>query len=121
MPLNNQVSHTEDRWPHRLTDISEVDASSSPTLLMADLVKRSVVAHLFHFYPVLLEIASLPRKAPSAWVIRTKVPSSAQPLANNHTKSGSDAQGSVETIELDARTLARNCLKEVGKEMGVCR
>ncbi|KAF8879578.1 guanine nucleotide exchange factor in Golgi transport N-terminal-domain-containing protein [Infundibulicybe gibba] len=36
--------------------------------LISDAVKRSSVAHLFHFYPVLCEIASMPRKTPSGWV-----------------------------------------------------
>ncbi|KAG5719178.1 MON2 like protein [Termitomyces sp. T112] len=93
------------------------DASLSPKLLMADLVKRSVVAHLFHFYSVFLEIASIPRKTPSAWVIPTKAPS----LTNNHMSSGPVAQGDINAVELDARTLARNCLKEVGKETGASR
>ncbi|KAG6901567.1 hypothetical protein C0995_010501 [Termitomyces sp. Mi166 len=97
------------------------DASLSPALLMADVVKRSTVAHLFHFYPVLLEIASTPRKAPSAWVVPTKAMSSAGPLTNGYTIFDSDAQGNVNAVELDARTLAQNCLKEVGKEMGVSR
>lgn len=98
-----------------------IDVSLSPTLLMADAVKRSTVAHLFHFYPVLLEIVSIPRKTPSAWVVPTKASSSVGPLTNGNNKSGSDAQRNVDAMELDARTLARNCLKEVGKEMGVSR
>ncbi|KAG6888448.1 hypothetical protein C0992_008477 [Termitomyces sp. T32_za158] len=98
-----------------------IDVSLSPTLLMADAVKRSTVAHLFHFYPVLLEIVSIPRKTPSAWVIPIKAPSSVGRLMNGHTEFGSDAQRHVEAVELDARTLARNCLKEVGKGIGVSR
>ncbi|KAF7333497.1 Protein MON2 [Mycena venus] len=84
-----------------------VDASLSPPLLIADAVKRSSIAHLFHFYPVLCEIASIPRKTPSTWV-----------LARAGDK-GSSSEGE-EAVELDARVLARECLKEVGREMGVC-
>ncbi|KAJ7187153.1 hypothetical protein C8R46DRAFT_1172029 [Mycena filopes] len=83
-----------------------IDASLSPSLLIADAVKRSSVAHLFHFYPVLCEIASIPRKTPSSWV-----------LARTGGRTSSPDSGEV--TELDARVLARECLKEVGREMGV--
>ncbi|KAJ7664366.1 hypothetical protein DFH06DRAFT_322458 [Mycena polygramma] len=83
-----------------------IDASLSPSHLIADAVKRSSVAHLFHFYPVLCEIASIPRKTPSTWVL---------PRAAGRSSSSEDD----EAIELDARVLARECLKEVGREMGV--
>jgi len=83
-----------------------IDASLSPSLLIADAVKRSSIAHLFHFYPVLCEIASIPRKTPSTWVLSRAV------------DRDSSLEGD-EAIELDARVLARECLKEVGKEMGV--
>jgi hypothetical protein len=46
-----------------------VDVTLSPSALIADVVKRSPVAHLFYFYSVLCEIASISRKTPSAWVI----------------------------------------------------
>ncbi|KAJ7911535.1 hypothetical protein B0H13DRAFT_2009133, partial [Mycena leptocephala] len=82
-----------------------IDASLSPSLLIADAVKRSSVAHLFHFYPVLCEIASIPRKTPSTWVLSR--------TADKNSSEGDEA------IELDARVLARECLKEVGREMGV--
>lgn len=82
-----------------------IDTSMGPSLLIADAVKRSSVAHLFHFYPVLCEIASIPRKTPSSWVL----------------SRGADREASPEAVEIDARVLARNCLKEVGREMGVGR
>jgi hypothetical protein len=88
-----------------LTIFAAIDATLSPSLLIADAVKRSSVAHLFHFYPVLCEIASIPRKTPSSWVL----------------SRAADALGSDEAMELDARVLARECLKEVGREMGVRR
>lgn len=74
-----------------------LQSSLDLSLLLADAVKRSTIAHLFHFYPVICEIASIPRRTPSTWVM----------LQNG------------EAEELDARVLARHCLKEVGKEMGV--
>ncbi|RDB21958.1 Protein MON2 [Hypsizygus marmoreus] len=101
-----------------------VDTCLSPSQLISDAVKRSQVAHLFHLYPVLCEIASIPRKSPSAWVITNKAPPSAQPVANGKTGSASSDHGEgrgSDVVELDARTLARACLKKVGKEMGVCQ
>ncbi|KAJ6525079.1 hypothetical protein DFH09DRAFT_1250788 [Mycena vulgaris] len=85
-----------------------IDTSLIPSLLIADAVKRSSVAHLFHFYPVLCEIASIPRKTPSSWVL------------SQAAEKGSSSEGDQAT-ELDARVLARECLKEVGREMGVGR
>ncbi|KAK0468574.1 hypothetical protein IW261DRAFT_1518270 [Armillaria novae-zelandiae] len=92
-------------------DQPALDVSLTPSLLIADAVKRSSVAHLFHFYGVLCEIASIPRKTPSTWAIS---PSTAgiSPL-NGHTEIINGA------VQLDARDLSRQCLKEVGKEMGV--
>ncbi|KII84914.1 hypothetical protein PLICRDRAFT_179240 [Plicaturopsis crispa FD-325 SS-3] len=81
----------------------------APSALIADAVKRSSVAHLFHFYSILCEIASIPRKTPSTWVL-TESP---LPLSIDGGK------GSVGgAIELDARVLARGCLKAIGKELG---
>lgn len=65
---------------------------------MADAVRRSTKAHLYHFYSVLCEIASMAGNAPAAWV--------------------EDGQQG-EAVLKDARQLARQALKEIGKEMGV--
>ncbi|KAK0441196.1 uncharacterized protein EV420DRAFT_1650111 [Desarmillaria tabescens] len=89
-------------------DQPALDVSLTPSLLIADAVKRSSVAHLFHFYGVLCEIASIPRKAPSSWTI------SPTPTGMN-----GNAENGNEAVQLDARDLSRQCLKEVGKEMGV--
>jgi hypothetical protein len=96
---------------------SPISNDLTPSELVADAVKRSSVAHLFQFYPVLCEIASIPRPTPSAWV-----------LPNSHTKVGAglngtnveEGTGNVDwAVRLDARSLARACLKEIGKEMGL--
>jgi hypothetical protein len=98
--------------------------TSSPKQLVSDAVKRSSAAHLFHFYPVLCEIASIPRKTPSAWVSpspRSSVNSVSRTGASPSRTPIVSEQNSQEVhpVELDARILARSCLKEVGKEMGV--
>jgi hypothetical protein len=88
-------------------------------VLIADVVRRSSVAHLFYFYSVLYEIASIPRKAPSAWVISNSLASQ-----TDQERRGNSVQphiGAVEkgnAVEVDARTLARGVMKVLGKEMG---
>lgn len=88
---------------------------------------------MFHFYSVLCEIASVPRKAPSAWISadRLAVLSSApaekekkemETAATSRTHypiSGRSGPGHL--VLFDARELARECLKEVGRELGVRR
>ncbi|KAF5319150.1 hypothetical protein D9619_008506 [Psilocybe cf. subviscida] len=93
----------------------ETATPPTPKELVSDAVKRSTVAHLFHFYPILCEIATIPRKSPSGWV----VPST--PLYA--TPSGlTESNGlKIESKEVNARVLAGECLKEVGREMGVSR
>ncbi|KAG1824868.1 uncharacterized protein BJ212DRAFT_1566454 [Suillus subaureus] len=97
-----------------------VDVTLSPSALIADVVKRSPVAHLFYFYLVLCEIASIPRKTPSAWVI-----TSSSPPKTNQKRRDNSLQphiGALEeggdAMEVDARTLARKALQVLGKEMG---
>ena len=79
----------------------------TPSQMVADAVKRSHIAHLFHFYPVLCDIAASPRRPPSAWVVFDQ-----QHLQGQENGSAPGAE------HLDARQLARACLKEIGKELG---
>jgi len=99
-----------------------IDQSLEPAQLITDAVKRSSKAHLFHFYPILCEIVSIPRKIPTAWVMAEK---HAHPLSNSAAPANaSGTNGEVDgekAVELDARSLVKECLKEVGKEMGVGR
>ncbi|KAK2460493.1 hypothetical protein APHAL10511_007499 [Amanita phalloides] len=83
----------------------------TPSLLVADAVKRSSIAHLFHFYSVLVEIASKPRRTPAMPVV----------VRNGRVPPSSESSRGREQdmVELDARVLARACLKEIGKELGV--
>ncbi|KAF8151507.1 hypothetical protein B0H34DRAFT_664561 [Crassisporium funariophilum] len=105
----------------------------TPGALVADSVKRSTIGHLFHFYPVLCEITSIPRLSPTLWVSPRSTPSNGHRKPNgkshgghgsltnntpNQTKSNPSEGGAV---ELDARVLARNCLKEIGRELGGSR
>ncbi|KAL0563857.1 Endocytosis and vacuole integrity protein [Marasmius crinis-equi] len=71
---------------------------STPKQLITDSVlKHSSVTHLFYFYPVVCEIATIPRKMPSSFVEKR--------------------EGEIK--EIDARSLARECLKAAGREMDV--
>ena len=94
-----------------------MDPSLPPSALIGDVVKRSSVAHLFYFYAVLCEIASIPRKTPAAWV------SVANPLVGGRDPGESRGrigapEGDGKVVEVDARALAKECLKVLGKEMG---
>ncbi|KAI0354523.1 hypothetical protein OH77DRAFT_1548844 [Trametes cingulata] len=106
----------------------DIDKSLSPSAVIADAVKRSTRAHLFHFYPILCEIVSIPRKSPTAWVM------SAAPrtTTTSNEATSNDARNSISwtdvangvageghAVELDARTLVKECLREVGRELGV--
>ena len=83
----------------------------TPKELIADSIKRTTVAHLFHFYPLITELASMPRRSPSSWVQNGNVP--------DNTQDVSGGQGGSHVVELDVRTLARSCLKEIAREMGL--
>jgi hypothetical protein len=117
-----------------------IDASLQPSELIADAVKRSSRAHVFHFYTLLCEIASVPRKAPNAWITADRLVASGEPAAGKEeraaateaqvvhhggrptqavTSGASSSLGHI--VSLDARVLARECLKEVGRELGVPR
>lgn len=111
---------------------SAVDTSLPPAQLIADSVKRSSHAHMFHFYSLLCEIASVPRKAPSAWIsadrlaVLSGVPAekememeAAATGRNPHTSSSRPVP--THLASFNSRELARECLKEVGRELGVPR
>jgi len=105
-----------------------VDTSLPPSELIADSVKRSSRAHMFHLYSLLCEIASVPRKAPNAWITADRLVVSGGP-AGTEKETAAAAQvrthhpisrpGSGHLVLFDARGLARECLKEVGRELGV--
>jgi len=95
----------------------------TPKELISDSIKLSTIAHLFHFYPVLCEIASIPRKVPTRWVAHDSGNTShSNKLAESISYSSElekEKTGIPAVKELDARMLARECLREVGREMGV--
>ncbi|KAH9940033.1 uncharacterized protein BXZ73DRAFT_43028 [Epithele typhae] len=90
-----------------------IDQSLAPSALVADAVRRSTKAHLFHFYPVLCEIVAIPRKPPTAWAAGRA--SSGDP--SRRAQEGTEGPAA----EFDARSLVKECLKELGRELGVGR
>jgi len=98
---------------------------------------------MFHFYSFLCEIASLPRKSPNAWIAADRLATSGGPTAGkekgrapgaqvNHGGRPTQAASTITTgsragsnvghvVSFDARVLARECLKEVERELGVLR
>jgi hypothetical protein len=99
--LKAALSETPTPWS---SELPPIDTTLAPSALVAEAISRSNIAHLFHFYPVLCEIASIPRKTPFA-VMKER-------------PNGKSSQQN-EPIHLDARSLARECLRMVGQEMGV--
>jgi len=92
-----------------------VDPSLPPSALIADVVRRSSVAHLFYFYPVLCEIVSIPRKTPAAWVTVASARERGERGAEGRIGA---PEGDGKVVEVDARALAKECLRVLGKEMG---
>jgi len=95
-----------------------IETSLDPKGLITDAVRRSSKAHLFHFYHIFCEIASLPRKTPSAWLSSP----SDHPVgeAQSHI-TWEEQEKTKDFTEFDVRTLARECLKAIGQEMGLPR
>ena len=77
----------------------------SPTLLqmtyhqLKGLARRGDKAHLFYFFGLLVDVACSLRRAPTAWRARMEEP------------------GESRLMEVDARGLARKCLKVLGSEV----
>jgi len=101
-----------------------------PSQLIPQAIQRSPVAHLFHFYSLLCEIATLPRSPATAWAIpsvneideKTTV-FSPEPIDAGHTLDkrssiGTTLAGKVKPVEFNSRQLARDCLLLIGKELG---
>ena len=94
--------------------------------LIADAVNRSTKAHLFHFYHVLCEIVAIPRKTPTSWTAVSSLRSTSSDASRTSDLKGvvswhSDPSGEDKVVELDARILVKECLKEIGDEMGMGR
>ncbi|KAF9484605.1 hypothetical protein BDN70DRAFT_825412 [Pholiota conissans] len=97
---------------------TDIPVPTSPRELISDSVKRTPIAHLFHLYPILCEIASIPRKGPSCWIsLADKDSRESDSLPGSKLNGVTSPRNFV--MQFDARRLASETLKEIGKEMGV--
>lgn len=121
MQSNNHVCISPFYSHPPLKTNAAIETSLDPRGLITDAVRRSSKAHLFHFYHVFCEIASLPRKTPATWL---SLPSD-NPSDDGRSRVVQEEQEKTKQtkdfVEFDARTLARECLKAIGEEMGLPR
>ena len=71
---------------------------------------------------MLCEIASIPRKSPTGWVAHDSGGTSynIRPVDGSYSSVlEKEKTGNFGVKELDARMFARECLKEIGREMGI--
>jgi hypothetical protein len=101
-----------------------IDVSSPPSGPIADAVKRSSRAHVFYFYTLMCEIASVPRKRPNSWIADDRLVATKYEKQENggmlsaHVASGvGPGVDHGRVLLFDARVLAREYLKEVGREL----
>jgi len=129
------------------TSLPPIDSTLPPERLISDATKRSTKAHLFHFYTLLYEIATAPRPPPSAWIVPSPTVTNqpqdkkatlkkkengrkADKASRDRSSRGSNTfpvgivgaeyeGGLVPAVEVDSRQLAKELLRQIGKEMGV--
>ena len=81
-------------WDGTLADTTPDDIPS-----LKGLARRGDKAHLFYFFDLLVDVACSPRRAPTAW------------------RAWAGEPGESKLMEVDARRLARKCLKVLGGEI----
>jgi hypothetical protein len=100
---------------------------------MATITKTSNRSHLFHFYPLLLEVAFSNGPVPSMWLFPSEYRSLFVDSSDHADADGTseiveevegddvDARDGADLIEISVKDLARRCLELVGSEMGMNR
>lgn len=83
----------------RLWDGTLAGATAEDTPSLKGLARRGDKAHLFYFYDLLVEVACSSRKPPTAWRV------------------WKEELGEPKLMEVDARGLAKKCLKLLGSEI----
>jgi hypothetical protein len=85
--------------------------------VIGEALRQSSRAHLFHLYPILLELVASPLRLPVVSVRDTDV---LWPMITARDTASNVTDGSKRNvIELDVRKLARACLDVLGREMGL--
>ncbi|GMK54425.1 hypothetical protein CspeluHIS016_0110110 [Cutaneotrichosporon spelunceum] len=90
------------------------NGSVTPTTRAA----ASLRAHLFRYYPLLLELVFVPH-LPSMWVLPSEHRVLFSDEAEETTQEDADAGDGSDLIEVSARDLARRALELVGLELGL--
>ncbi|KAF9530793.1 hypothetical protein CPB83DRAFT_850328 [Crepidotus variabilis] len=98
---------------------ADIPVPSTPRKIIADSYKRSPKAHLFHLYPVICEIASIPRKGALAWVPKDVAHTALYAKTSSINEQGIDLDQESSFIKHDARSLAKDCLMVIGQELGI--
>jgi hypothetical protein len=96
-------------WDGTLADANAnttQDDRSIPLPSLKGLARNGDKAHLFYFFDLLVDVACSPRKAPTAWRTWTE---EQQPREGQPRES--------KPMEVDARRLAKKCLKVLGSEI----
>ncbi|KZV66097.1 hypothetical protein PENSPDRAFT_689284 [Peniophora sp. CONT] len=116
-------------WPGSFTSSASAgqdgEGEAAPPNVIASAIQHSSRAHIFALYTPLVEIAAHQRTTPSGWTRTEHVlssPSIVTPPATptrSRTRVGRDSEDDGELVRRDARELARECLRAVGREMGV--
>lgn len=100
-------------WP------DAANGSLTPTTRAA----ASPRAHLFRYYPILLELAFVPAHLPSMWILPSehRLLFEDDPEESEWREEGSevDAGDGSDLIEVGVRDLARRALELVGLELGL--
>lgn len=93
------------------------------SLTLSTAYTTSSRAHLFHFYPLLLELSFSRCPLPSMWVFpaeHAKLFSLPEPNDQANGEIGEvDAGDGCGLIEVNARDITRRCLELIGEEMGL--
>ena len=82
-------------WDETLTNTTAPNDIPS----LKGLARRGDKAHLFYFFDLFVDVACSPRRPPTAWRAWTEEPGESKPM------------------EVDARSLAKKCLKVMGSEV----
>jgi hypothetical protein len=112
------------------------EAKTSVSRILVNAYETSPRAHLFHFYPVLLEMSFTRCRLPSMWIFPAEhaklfgLPeeSTGADVEADGDGDGEDGQSGkngvsagdgADLIEVNARDIARRCLELIGEEMGL--
>ncbi|GHJ88999.1 hypothetical protein NliqN6_5401 [Naganishia liquefaciens] len=117
-------------WEDGLRAVAQGQRNAGSSAIKQALL-ASPRAHLLHLYPILLDIATYdgPGVLPKIWVATRngptgddRQPTVAKDSKNSHTEAGEapyeDDDSSDDAVEVDAKAVAKACLKAISKDVG---